>query len=176
MFARPAPNPTAFISIPIALALGSNLGPGRQTFDQACRELERAGIRILRRSRIYYTRPWGEHDQPPFVNAVLVVAAGASPRQLLQRCQAVERLLGRRRAQRWGPRRLDIDLLFHGAARMAAPELSLPHPWVARRDFVLAPLVDLGLSPPLGSGLPDFARALAAIPENQRSIICSERW
>jgi 2-amino-4-hydroxy-6-hydroxymethyldihydropteridine diphosphokinase len=160
----------------IALALGSNLGPGRETLTLACRELSRRGVRVVHRSRLFHTRPWGELDQPPFLNAAVQVHTRYTPLQLLEICLAIELALGRRRERRWGPRRLDIDVLFYGAVHLKSPSLTLPHPWIARRDFVLAPLLDLHLPPPPGSGLPPWSLALARLAPAERSIICAEPW
>ncbi|OPZ07986.1 MAG: Bifunctional folate synthesis protein [candidate division BRC1 bacterium ADurb.BinA292] len=161
---------------PIVLGLGSNIGPGRETFRLACRYLDRLGVRIQRRSRLYWTRPWGVGGQPPFQNAAVAVRWRGTPERLLDLCLTVERELGRRRRERWGPRRLDLDLLLFGSVRRDAPGLTLPHPWIARRDFVLAPLIDLQV-PPLPAIAPaGWGALLAALPAGERAILRAERW
>ncbi len=117
------------------LALGGNLGPVRDTFDRAVTLLcDGESVRLLARSSDYRTAPWGDPDQPSFVNACLIVATTLSPRALLARTQAIEAALGRNRAyeRRWGPRPIDIDLITYDNLVIAEPDLVLPHPFVAR--------------------------------------------
>lgn len=161
---------------PVIIGLGGNLGRMRETFGQACALLERGGVRVVRRSWLYWTRPWGVTDQPPFLNAAVAVRTSLPPFELLARCHWVERELGRRRTRHWGPRRLDLDLLIYGNARLAAARLILPHPRIAERDFVLAPLIDLG-APPVFSPAPrGWKNLLDQLPPNERTIIHREPW
>src|SRR5258708_22621901 len=98
------------------VALGGNLGDVRATLDRAIAALcDGQEVRLLARSADYRTPPWGVADQPPFVNLAIAVATGLTPHALLARAQAVERTLGRERAQerRWGPRPVDIDLIAY---------------------------------------------------------------
>jgi len=131
------------------IALGGNVGPEgevRKTLDRAIAVLcDGAAIRLLARSSDYRTPPWGVTDQPPFVNCAIVAATELLPLALLERAQAVERQFGRDRAQerRWGPRTLDIDLIAYDGLSIDTPELTLPHPRVLERGFVLAPLAEL---------------------------------
>lgn len=160
----------------IALGLGSNVGDRREALNAACDALEARQVHILRRSRMYLTRPWGISDQPAFLNAALLVETAFSPMELLQTCLEVERALGRERLVKWGPRRIDIDILFYGSTHIKTESLELPHPWLTRRDFVLAPVLDLLQSPHAASGLPDFRAALDALPLAERSIESAEAW
>ncbi len=127
------------------LGLGSNLGDRRQLLSAARASLDAtAGIRVSGASALYQTAPvGGPPDQPPFLNAVLRVETGLSPRELLQACLALEARCGRRRQERWGPRTLDLDLLDHGGVVLSLPGLQLPHPRLAERAFVLVPLAEL---------------------------------
>ena len=128
------------------LALGGNVGDVRATLARAIAMLcERGDIRLLARSSDYLTPPWGVEDQPPFVNCCIAVATSLSPQALLGRTQAVERDFGRRRTQeqRWGPRTLDIDLIAYDDLSLATPELTLPHPRLFERAFVLVPLAEI---------------------------------
>jgi len=161
---------------PIVLALGCNLGPRRETLEWACRLLERAGVRIVRRSNLYWTRPWGVRDQPDFMNAAVAVRTRLSPRRLLDLCMHLEARLGRRRRIHWGPRRIDIDLLLYGDLVLRAPGLSLPHPGIARRDFVLAPLIDLQAPPPRSLAPRGWRVLLDELPDAQRTPIHHEPW
>ena len=145
------------------VALGSNLGDPRQQVLDAIAALARlADTRLLRRSALYRTPPWGVLEQPPFINAVAELDTGLSPRALLQALLAIEQRAGRVRAERNGPRTLDLDLLHVEGVRLDSPELTLPHPRMAERAFVLVPLHDLApaLSVP---GLGTVAGLLARI-------------
>lgn len=130
------------------VALGSNLDDPRaqvlRGFDALAR-LPQA--RLLRRSPLYLTPPWGIAEQPAFVNAVAEVETELAPLALLQSLLAIERSFGRERSGlRWGPRTLDLDLLLYGDRVLKEDELVLPHPRLAERAFVLRPLADLAPS------------------------------
>ena len=161
---------------PIAIALGSNLGDRLETLNRACVLLERGGVSIVARSRLYWTRPWGVTDQPPFLNAAVSVRTPLRPLELLARCLQVESDLGRRRVAHWGARRLDLDLILYGQVREARPELILPHPLIARRDFVLAPLIDLGVPPPAAVAPRGWQALINELAPEERTIVCRAPW
>ena len=128
------------------LALGGNVGDVRHTLDRAIAMLcELGDIKLTARSSDYKTPPWGVVDQPPFVNLCIAVETALAPQDLLARTQAVERALGRDRAQehRWGPRPLDIDILAYDDLSLDSPSLTLPHPRMFERAFVLVPLAEI---------------------------------
>ena len=128
------------------VALGGNLGNVRDTIDRAVAVFcEGQRVRLLARSSDYRTNPWGVEDQPPFVNACIAVETRLSPRALLAHAQAVERALGRERSKerRWGPRQIDIDLLAYDDVALEDPDLTLPHPQLFTRAFVLVPLTEI---------------------------------
>jgi 2-amino-4-hydroxy-6-hydroxymethyldihydropteridine diphosphokinase len=128
------------------LGLGGNLGGVRETLDRAVQLLcEHKDIRLLARSSDYRTPPWGVEDQPAFINLCLIVATDLTPHDLLHRAQAIETRLGRDRLQerRWGPRAIDIDLLTYDDVTLNDPELTLPHPRLFERAFVLVPLAEI---------------------------------
>jgi 2-amino-4-hydroxy-6-hydroxymethyldihydropteridine diphosphokinase len=128
------------------LALGGNVGDVRATFDRAVAMLcEGDELRLLARSADYRTPPWGVTEQPAFVNCCLRIDSSLAPRPLLARAQTVETALGRDRAneRRWGPRTIDIDLIAYDDVRCGVPDLTLPHPRVLERAFVLVPLADI---------------------------------
>jgi len=143
------------------VGLGSNLGDREAAIRQAA---ELIGTRRL--SAIVETEPWGLEEQPPFLNAVAELDTELAARALLDLLLDVERQLGRERppvgssVPRWGPRVIDLDLLVYGAETIDEPGLTVPHPYVAERRFVLEPLAELapGLEIP-GSGT---VRALLA--------------
>jgi 2-amino-4-hydroxy-6-hydroxymethyldihydropteridine diphosphokinase len=129
------------------IALGGNLGDVRTTFKQAIAMLcDGVEVRLVARSSDYRTPPWGITEQPSFINAVIAVATSLSPRELLNRLQACERALGRDRGreQRWGPRPIDLDLLAYDDVTLREPDLTLPHPRLFERAFVLVPLAEIG--------------------------------
>ena len=128
------------------LALGGNVGDVRTTLDRAIAALcDGSEVRLLARSSDYRTPPWGVTEQPAFINCAIVAATELPPPALLARAQAVERSFGRDRAQerRWGPRTLDIDLIAYNDVALNTPELTLPHPRLFERAFVLAPLAEI---------------------------------
>jgi 2-amino-4-hydroxy-6-hydroxymethyldihydropteridine diphosphokinase len=129
------------------IALGGNLGNVRATFEQAIAMLcDGVEVRLVARSSDYRTPPWGIAEQPSFINAVIAVATSLSPHALLNRLQACERALGRDRGreQRWGPRPIDLDLLAYDDVTLREPDLTLPHPRLFERAFVLVPLAEIG--------------------------------
>jgi 2-amino-4-hydroxy-6-hydroxymethyldihydropteridine diphosphokinase len=128
------------------LGLGGNLGDVQSTLDQAVGVLcDGQDVRLVARSSDYRTPPWGVTDQPPFVNLALVVDTVLTPRALLDRALRVEAMFGRDRAreQRWGPRILDIDIIAYDDLEMDESGLTLPHPRLFERAFVLAPLAEI---------------------------------
>jgi 2-amino-4-hydroxy-6-hydroxymethyldihydropteridine diphosphokinase len=128
------------------IALGGNIGDVRATFDRAIAIVcDGAEVRLAARSSDYRTPPWGVTEQPPFVNAVIAVTTSLPPHDLLARLQACERALGRERAteRRWGPRAIDLDLLAYGDLVLDDPDLTLPHPRLFERAFVLVPLSEI---------------------------------
>jgi 2-amino-4-hydroxy-6-hydroxymethyldihydropteridine diphosphokinase len=128
------------------LALGGNLGDVRSTFDRAVAMLcDGAAVRLVARSSNYRTPPWGVTDQPAFLNAVIAVATELPPHALLARALDCERALGRDRVheQRWGPRPIDIDLLAYDDVELHDADLTLPHPHLFERAFVLVPLAEI---------------------------------
>ncbi len=131
-------------AVEAALGLGGNVGDVAAAFVHAlCRLAETPGVRLERASSVYRTPPWGKHDQPDFLNMAAIVETTLPARALLALCLDIERELGRRRIERWGPRTLDIDILTWGEARIDEPDLKVPHPSLTQRAFVLAPLAEI---------------------------------
>lgn len=127
------------------VALGSNLGDSRRSVLEAMDALAAlADTRLLGRSPLYRTAAWGITEQPPFVNAVTLLETRLAPHALLDAMLAIERAAGRVRDDvRWGPRTLDLDLLYMEGVQLNDAQLTLPHPRIAERAFVLLPLHDL---------------------------------
>ncbi|WP_245496348.1 2-amino-4-hydroxy-6-hydroxymethyldihydropteridine diphosphokinase [Lichenibacterium ramalinae] len=131
-------------AVEVAFQFGSNVGDKVDNVARAARLLEAAGIaRDLRLSTLYRTPPWGGVPQDWFVNACAVGMTALPPRDLLRRVKAVEVALGRVETVRWGPRVIDIDILYRGEDSVDTPELTLPHRDVLNRGFVLVPLAEL---------------------------------
>ena len=128
------------------IALGGNVGDVRATFKSAIADIcTLAQAKLLARSSDYATPPWGEEQQPPFVNACIEIESKLAPHALLDLLQAVERKFGRDRTKerRWGPRTLDLDLIAYDDASIDQVELTLPHPRLFERAFVLVPLAEI---------------------------------
>ncbi len=129
------------------LALGSNLGDRLENLRRAVHELVRSdALRVERLSSVWETPPVPE-GQPSFYNAVVRGFTSLEPEELLRRAKAIEAELGRTPTWRWGPRTIDIDILFVGDRRVSTPELTVPHPRIAERAFVLLPLMEVAPSP-----------------------------
>lgn len=130
---------------PAYIGLGSNLdGPGKQI--ETCFELldNIEETRLIARSSLYRSAPFGGVEQPDFVNAVAALLTRLAPQALLAALQAIERNRGREKEEvRWGPRVLDLDLLVYSGEVIAEPDLAVPHPGIAERNFVLLPLREL---------------------------------
>ncbi|MGO9994565.1 MAG: 2-amino-4-hydroxy-6-hydroxymethyldihydropteridine diphosphokinase [Steroidobacteraceae bacterium] len=126
------------------VALGSNLNQPRERVMEAFERLSLLReTRLELRSRIYLTRPMGPQDQPNFANAVAGMLTHLTARELLDGLLDIERAMGRNRQERWGPRIIDLDLLWMTGAPIDEPGLKLPHPGVSERNFVLYPLCDI---------------------------------
>lgn len=126
----------------VLLALGSNLGDRRANLRAALAALEEAGVTVTRTSFAWETPPVPA-DQPPFLNAAAAAETSLEPPALLAALKQIERALGRRPARRWGPRPIDLDILFYDGVRLDTPDLTIPHPRIAERAFVLAPLSEV---------------------------------
>src|ERR1700742_5050769 len=128
------------------VAFGGNVGNVRATFGKAVANIcGMAQAALLARSSDYATPPWGEEDQPRFINACIEIDTGLDPHALLFVLHKVEQKFGRDRAheRRWGPRTLDLDLIAYDDVRIDKPELTLPHPRLFERAFVLVPLAEI---------------------------------
>lgn len=153
------------------IGVGANLGDRLATIEAAVWALHDADhIQVADVSGIYETAPWGDVDQPAYLNAVVVVTTTLSPRALLADLQATEAGFGRDRSreQRWGPRTLDLDLLLYGDVEVDGDDLVVPHPRMRERAFVLVPLMEVmpGLVLPDGTRLTSLLADLAPMDED----------
>ncbi len=124
------------------IGIGSNVGDRKAVCWKAIELLAEAG-KVTKISSLYYTEPVGYVEQQDFINAVVSIETELSARELLEACHAIEDKLGRKRTLRWGPRTIDLDILLYGDLIMNDPDLVLPHPSMAARKFVLAPLAEI---------------------------------
>ncbi len=128
---------------PVFLGLGSNLGDREAAIASAIERLGERGFRTTLRSSLWLTEPVGGPPQGMFLNAVVGGETELGPEALLEACLATEREMGRVRAERNGPRTIDVDILLYGSERRDAPGLVIPHPRLHERRFVLAPLAEV---------------------------------
>ena len=130
----------------VLIALGGNVGDVRATFAKAIANIcGMAQAVLIARSSDYITPPWGDEQQPRFINACIEIETSLDPHALLFTLHKIEKKFGRDRAheRRWGPRTLDIDLIAYDDVSIDKPELTLPHPRLFERSFVLVPLVEI---------------------------------
>lgn len=148
-----------------AIALGSNIGDRLGTMRQAVMLLEERSLRISASSDVFETPPWGMENQPRFLNACVLAETDILPRALLELLLNIESDLGRIRRYKWGPREIDLDLLFYDDQVFNESGLVLPHPQMHRRAFVLVPLVQIAPDwrhPVLGKSIRELAGSLDA--------------
>jgi 2-amino-4-hydroxy-6-hydroxymethyldihydropteridine diphosphokinase len=152
-----------------AIGIGSNLGDRPAAIASAVAELAGLGT-LLAVSPLFETAPVGGPEQGPFLNAVAVVDTDLEPRALLEGLLAIERSMGRERAERWGPRSIDLDLLIHDSAIVDEPGLMVPHPRMLHRRFVLYPLLTVWPRPELPDGT-SLAAAAAAVADQEVTAV-----
>ena len=124
------------------IGIGSNVGDREGNCRSAVAQLKEAG-KITALSSFFETEPVGDREQRDFINAVAAVETELPPARLLEVCRAIEERLGRKRTERWGPRTADLDILLYGDLVVDGPGLTIPHPRMAERRFVLAPLAEI---------------------------------
>ena len=128
----------------VALGLGSNLGDKLANINRAIELLDStSGIRVTTRSQNYQTEPWGIKDQDWFINVCVLLKTSLGAIELLDRCLTIEQELGRIRDVKWGSRIIDIDILIYGELSISKDELTIPHPHLKERSFVLVPLAEI---------------------------------
>lgn len=156
------------MSVKAYLALGSNLGDSKGYLQAAIAQLTALETSVsLVCSSLYKTPPWGKVDQPDFYNCVVLLETSATPHELLAACQAIEQNLQRERKEVWGPRTIDIDIVWYDAQAICTPDLIVPHPYLYQRAFVLIPLSELD---------DRFSTALARLPRADCETIEKLNW
>mgnify|MGYP000007183497 CR=1 FL=1 len=151
--------------INVYLALGSNVGDRAAHLRTAQEFIQRYIGKIARKSHLYETEPWGNTEQGPFLNRVVMVNTTLSAREVLDSIARIERQLGRERRQKWGPRTIDIDIIFYGRRIIRDKGLEIPHPELHKRAFVLAPLLEIA---------PDFEHPVLKKPVDQLYMECTD--
>lgn len=127
----------------VHIGIGSNLGDREQHCLKAIRLFSEKGVLVRRRSSMYETEPWGVKDQPRFVNMAIEGETALTPARLLEVLKMIEDEVGRAETYRWGPRVIDLDILLYDDLVMSTPELTIPHPRMHEREFVLRPLAEI---------------------------------
>lgn len=146
----------------IFLGLGANLGEPKAQFEAALQLLAKSTVTVTAASRLFRSAPMGPQDQPDFYNAVVAAQTELAPSDLLAVTQRIETTLGRVKTRHWGERSIDIDILLYNDDIVARPNLSIPHPGLKDRNFVLQPLLDLvpeSFTLPSGESLGELAEA-----------------
>ena len=149
----------------VYLLLGSNLGDRKGNLLQARNLFLNFGT-VLSASSLYQTQAWGNIQQPDFLNQIIQISYERSPQQLLMEVLGIENEMGRLRTAKWGPRIIDIDILFFGSTILKETNLAIPHPEIAKRRFTLLPLVEIA---------PDFIHPLLRKSSKQLLEECSDQ-
>jgi 2-amino-4-hydroxy-6-hydroxymethyldihydropteridine diphosphokinase len=147
------------------LSLGGNLGNTREIFEGAYPLIEKKIGKISVYSSIYQTQAWGPIPQDDFLNQVLLVSTTLNPQACLTEMLAIEKKFGRERKERWGPRTLDLDLLYYGDLIIAEADLVVPHPRIAERKFILTPLAEIA---------PLFEDPVSGLTANAMLLACED--
>lgn len=124
----------------VYILLGANLGDPIKQIKDACSLLSKKIGRIIASSSLYKSEAWGLEDQPIFFNQVIIIETSLNPIDCLRKCQEIELQLGRIRKEKWGARVIDIDILYFNNEIIESEDLSVPHPFIAQRNFTLFPL------------------------------------
>ena len=151
----------------VYLGLGSNLGERARNLEESLERIAELA-RIEKKSRIYETEPWGLKNQPNFLNQVVRVKSGLKPLELLSALKNIEKTMGRKKSVKYGPRLIDLDILFYDDLVMKTDKLTIPHPLLTQRAFVLVPLNEIApnhLHPVEGKKIKELNESI-----DQRSI------
>ncbi|MDB4925423.1 2-amino-4-hydroxy-6-hydroxymethyldihydropteridine diphosphokinase [Mucilaginibacter sp.] len=127
----------------VFLLLGSNLGDRKLFLQQAIRHIEYDIAPTIKISSVYETQSWGKSDEPDYLNLVIELQTELSAQTILEKILAIENVMGRKREEKWGPRIIDIDILYYNAAIIDEPGLQVPHPELHNRRFTLEPLAEI---------------------------------
>lgn len=129
--------------INVYLSVGSNMGDRQANLRAAAGLIDKNIGKIARKSHVYETEPWGKTDQETFLNQVLMINTTQDPREMLEQITKIEKELDRDRKEKWGPRTIDVDILFYGKRVIRDKGLDIPHPELHKRMFVLVPMIEI---------------------------------
>jgi 2-amino-4-hydroxy-6-hydroxymethyldihydropteridine diphosphokinase len=127
----------------VFLLSGSNLGDRQLYLQQAIQHIETDIAPVVKLSSVYETQSWGKTDAPDYLNQVILIKTALTARDVLQKILNIETVLGRKREEKWGPRTIDLDILFYGSMIISEPGLQIPHPELQNRRFTLEPLSEI---------------------------------
>ena len=151
--------------INVFLGIGSNVGDRGANIQAAAILIDKNIGKIAKKSLVYETEPWGEPNQDPFYNQVLMVNTTLEAREILEKISRIERELGRERKEKWGPRVIDIDILFYGKRLIRDKGLEIPHPELHKRAFVLVPMMEIA---------PEFEHPVLKKPMDELYMECED--
>jgi 2-amino-4-hydroxy-6-hydroxymethyldihydropteridine diphosphokinase len=151
--------------INVYLGLGSNVGDRKANISEAIKHIGRNVGRVAKQSKLYETEPWGNKEQDAFINQVIMVNTTLDPRQILEANTKIEREMGRERKEKWGPRVVDIDILFYGKRVIRDKGLEIPHPELHTRAFVLVPMMEID---------PTFEHPVLKMPIDELFMDCED--
>lgn len=127
----------------VYIGIGSNMGDRRANCKHAIKLMNESGIVVTKESSLYETEPWGMKEQPPFINMAVIAETDLCPESALAALKCIEKKMGRKETARWGPRCIDLDILFYDDSIINEKELCIPHPLLQQREFVLIPLFEI---------------------------------
>jgi len=151
--------------INVFLSLGSNMGNRAVNLRTAATLIEKEIGKIAKSSHLYETQPWGNTEQDAFLNQVVMANTTLDPREILEAITRIEREMGRQRAEKWGPRLIDVDILFYGKRVIRDKGLEIPHPELHQRAFVLVPMMELD---------PEFEHPILKKPIDELYMECTD--
>lgn len=155
--------------VPVVFSIGSNIGDKIANIKTSLDQLNAtAGISLDKASHFYKTPPWGVEDQDWFVNICVTGHTALKPNDLLATTQSIEKAMGREKIIRWGPRLIDIDILFYGDEVVDIPDLTIPHKSIAERAFVLVPLQEIANTIPLNGK--SITQLIDELPDEAHTI------
>ena len=127
----------------VYIGIGSNMGDRRANCMHAVKLINESGIVVTKESSLYETEPWGMKEQPLFINMAVIAETDLSPESALAALKWIEKKMGRQETARWGPRCIDLDILFYDDRIITEKDLCIPHPLLQQREFVLLPLSEI---------------------------------